>query len=430
MEKIILNIEANGMNGEGIARLNNKVYFVDGAVSGDIVEAIITKENKNFVNTKIHKIKQKSQIRCVPQCKYYGQCGGCNLQHIEYFNGLKIKTENIKNLFNKQKIDVTVNNCISSNLIYGYRNKITLYLSKNKNLGFFEKKSNNIVEINECKLVDFDFNNLLIKLNAFFKLNLEYSSCLIKGLAIRKAQNNIFVLNFILTKKINFFKLENYLKLNKIKYAIYYCINNQKNNNLPKSPCFFVGGVKDVFNIENGIKYPIHPMSFLQINNTIKEQIYGNVCSLINKDSIVLDAYSGAGLLSAMIAENAKKVFAVEIEKEASLACEQLCKINKIKNLDTICGDCKEIVPIILQNNKLDVVIFDPARKGVDEGTLNAVKKARPAQIIYLSCNPATLARDVKTLYDNGYEIDLVQPYDMFPQTSEIETLVVLKPSK
>lgn len=427
MENLKLEIISNGMNGEGIAKHDGKVFFVENAVEGDLVLVKETKSNKNFSNAKIEKIELASKFRCNPKCGYYGKCGGCNLQHIEYLKQLEIKTQNVQNLFNKQKLNVKVLPCKESLQKYGYRNKLTMYLTKNKSLGFYEKNSKRLIDINRCELVDEKFNNLINKLNIFLKNNMEFNPLILKGISIREIDNNIFILNLILTKKMGLEKMENYLKLNKINYSLFYSINNSKDNNLPGNECFFVGGKSGVLGIEFDIKYPIYPLSFLQVNTQVKSEIYTRILELVDENMTVLDAYSGAGLLSSMISKKSKKVFAVEIEKSASKACEELCKINKIKNLVAICGDCEKEVPKITKDNKIDVVILDPARKGADEKTLNAVLNAKPKKIIYLSCNPATLTRDLKILCNtNEYNIDFALPYDMFPNTSEVETLVCL----
>lgn len=423
MEKELL-IISNGMNGEGIARCDGKVFFIDSAVEGDIVTVELVKENKNFTMANVKSILEKSEHRCDPKCEYYGACGGCNLMHINYDKQLAIKTQNVQNLIDKSKLNVKVENCIKSEQ-FNYRNKLTLYLTKNNKLGFYERNSKKLIEINSCCLVDNKFNNLINKLNIFFSNNKEFNSFILKGIAIRQIDDKI-IINLILNKKIITTKIENYLKLNKINYALYYCVNSK--NNLPNYPIYFIGGINDVFMEEFGVKYPVYPMSFLQINNEIKQQVYERILSLVDENKIVLDAYSGAGLLSAIIAKKSKRVYAVEIDKSASEACEKLAKLNKINNLVGICGDCASEVPKLVKQENIDVVVFDPARKGVDGNTLNAVLKAKPMKIVYLSCNPATLCRDLRILLEGGeYKISFVQPYDMFPNTSEVETLVELK---
>lgn len=426
MERQQIKITGFGMNGEGVARVDGKVVFVDGGVVGDELDVEIQKQNKNFNQAKILNITKPSPNRCQPKCKYYKVCGGCNLQHMDYQTSLKIKADNIVGLLNKTKLVAEVLPIVESECVFGYRNKLTLYLTNLRNLAFYKRNSNDLIEINSCELVGLAFNNIIYKLNSFFKNNVDFNPSIIKGLSIREI-NNIYIFNFILNKKINFVKLENYLKLNKIKYSLNYCINSRSNSNVPLEPTFFVGGEKEVILKEFDIVYPVYPLSFLQVNNEIKTKIYNKILSLVDEDKIVLDAYSGAGLLSAIISKKSKKVYAIEINESAHRACDELVKRNKIKNLTPILGDCGINVPKLLSEGKVDIIVLDPARKGVDNNTLNAIVKAEAEKIIYLSCNPATLVRDLKIITENSnYKINLVQPYDMFPNTSEVETLVEL----
>ena len=222
MEKELL-IVANGMNGEGIARCDGKVFFIDGAVKGDIVIVDVIKENRSFTTAKVKEYIKKSEHRCDPKCEYYGSCGGCNLMHINYDKQLEIKTQNVQNLADKSKLNIVVNKCVKSKE-FAYRNKLTMYLTKNNKLGFYERNSKKLIDINKCLLVDDKFNNLINKLNIFFNNNKEFNSIILKGIAIRQIQDK-FIINLILNKKIITTKLENYLKLNKINYSLYYCVN-------------------------------------------------------------------------------------------------------------------------------------------------------------------------------------------------------------
>lgn len=416
-----LEILDNGMDGEGIAKQQGKVFFVEGAISGEVVEVLPYQENKSFCKAKLLQVVRESKFRVLPKCKYYDICGGCSLQHMCNEYQIKIKTNNIKSLLKKSNLDISVNDCIKSEKQFGYRNKITLYY-KNGNLGFYQKKSKNVVQINQCLLVDNEFNNLINVLNNFCKNNRQFAFVL-KGITIRQI-NNIYLINLILSKKINTDKLENYLILNKINYSLYYCVNNK--NDLPNYPCIFIGGKEKVYLSEFDINYLIYPMSFLQVNNYVKKQIYNEILKNINVDEVVIDAYSGAGLLSAIISKKSKYVYAVEIDKSASQSCENLIKENNIKNLKSICGDCNIEIKKLLKNNP-DCIVLDPARKGVEKDILDAISQAKTKKIVYLSCNPATLIRDIKVLNSYGYDIKFVQPYDMFPNTSEVETLVVLE---
>jgi len=427
MEKFELNITSNGMDGEGIAKKDGIVFFVDDAVAGDSVVAEITKKTSKFYRAKIDTVLKPSTNRIKAPCPYYYECGGCKLQHINYDYQLKIKQQNIQNLLDKNKIRALVNNTIASKNIFGYRNKLTLYATNKNALGFYKNNSSIIVPINNCLLVSEEFNNLIKIINKYLITNKEFAFIL-KGLAIReiaefKTNLNCYLINLILKEKTDLKLFNNYLKINKINYSLYFCIN--KKSNIPTYPCKFVGGKDSVLTSENNIVYPVYPMSFLQVNNHIKEQIYLDVLKEIKNDDVVLDAYAGAGLLSAIISKKAKQVYAVEIDKQASLASKKLQEINQINNMQSILGDCGVVVPKLVDKVKLNAVVLDPARKGVDTKNIDAILKSNAQNVIYISCNPATLARDLSRL-KNVYNINYVQPYDMFPQTSEVETVVKL----
>ncbi len=220
----ILNIISSGMDGEGVAKINDKIVFVDGAILGEKVEAEIIKENKNFARAKVINILEESQHRCTPKCKYYGACGGCSMQHIAPKMALEIKKQNVQNLFDKSKLNYKIESVQPSDNQYNYRNKLTMYLTKNNSLGFYKKNSNVLIDVKRCELVSEKFNKLIAVLNNFLKINKEFNPFVLKGIAIREI-NDFFILNLIISKKINFNKLEQYLKLNRIEVSVYYCVN-------------------------------------------------------------------------------------------------------------------------------------------------------------------------------------------------------------
>lgn len=426
MENNIVQIISNGMEGEGIAKCENKVIFVDGGVIEDQVEIEITKSQKSFSRAKITNIIKPSKHRCEPTCKYFGECGGCNLQHINYDMQLQIKTQNVQNLFDKSKLNFKVENCEPSENVLGYRNKLTFYISNNNTLSFYKEKSHNYVDIKKCLLVNEKFNHLIVLINTFLLNNKEFNKNILKSVIIRQI-NDCFMIHLVLAKKTILLKLVKWLNLNKINYSLSFSINDKVNSNFATYPTTFVAGVENVYSNEFDIKYPVYPMSFLQVNAQIKNVVYNEILNLLKDNQTVLDAYSGAGLLSAIIAKKCHYVYSVEIDESASKACEALCKLNNIKNLKTYLGDCGLIVPEILNSKKIHTIVLDPARKGVNQSVLDAIVNSQIEHVIYLSCNPATLARDLKVLTDNGFKITKAKPYDMFPQTNEVETLVELQ---
>ena len=418
-----LEILTNGMEGEGIARFDGKVCFVENAIEGEIVLASKEKQGKNFNRYKTVSIIKKSANRIVPKCPYFNDCGGCSMQHISYDKTLEIKRQNIINLLAKTKLNTNVENVIKSPREYNYRNKISMYKTPNNTLGFFQKNSKNIIPINNCELAEKPINKLIKILNNYLLTNIDFALYL-KGISIRYI-DEIFIINLVLNKKINLDNFEKYLKVNKINYSLYFCINN--NSNIPTYPLFFVGGRSEVYACEFDIKYPVYPMSFLQVNSEVKTLLYNEVLNNIKEECFVIDAYAGAGLLSAMISKRAKEVFAVEIDEQANKASQSLCVLNRINDMESILGDCAKVIPNIIKNNDIDTCVLDPARRGVDNGILEAIINGKIAKVIYISCNPATLVRDLKVLCDGGFEIKYIQPFDMFPWTSEVEAMAILE---
>ncbi len=384
-------IEDLGMNGEGIAHENGKAVFMPFYLPGEIIE-----------NGKIIK---KSEFRITPVCPYFKACGGCNLQHLKYEKTLKFKQNKIKNVLNKFKINVEVLECEPSAKIFNYRNKITLKCD-GKKLGLYKLNSHEIVEIEDCKLASEEINSV-IKIIKEIKINN------IKEIIIQNYNKNILVTFKLINNDFNNIKLfkekiKNYTK----NYAIFAEYEDKT---------IFHAGEKYFIKEEFNIKYPFTNKSFYQVNDEIKNKIYSDILCNITSNDEVLDAYSGSGLLSAIIAKVAKKVVGVEIVKPATINANKLKEINKLCNLENINGDTAKLIDKI----KFNVCVLDPPRAGVNIKVIQSLNMLMPEKIIYLSCNPATLARDLKLL-ENNYNIISLKPYDMFPNTCHVETLVIM----
>ena len=316
---------------------------------------------------------------------------------------------------------------------YFYRNKIVFAISKNAKLGLFKTNSHNIIEVDSCCIIDENINKLICHINNvlvdFKKQIYDWQSHkgIIKNLSIRYVGGEYL---FIITQTSAYelFAKELAQKLNdlQIKFSLYICINN-KNNSVVYGKLIYISGTKDICICENNIKTKLKPLSFMQVNNFVKEKIYNDISnSVIGKN--IIDAYAGRGVLSAILSKKANKIVAIEIEKQSYQDAEQLKKSNKISNLTIKNGDCGVILPQLLKENNFDAIILDPPRSGCTKGIVECLIKYLPQEIIYQSCNSATLARDIKSLVkSNKYDIECIRFYDMFPQTSEIETLCVFR---
>ena len=426
-------IDKMGVNCEGVGKIpegesKDKLIFVNGAIDGELVDVDIISEKKNYCTGTINGILSLSVNRCEPRCKYFGICGGCDIQHITKDKQHEIKTNVVKqNIKKLSQIDVECRNIIQVN-DFAYRNKMVFPINFKDNklqIGMYEKKSHNIVEIDECLITNDIINNIL-KLSKKYFDNLDDKQILsqLKYLVVRNYLSEVLV-TIVAKSKIN---LTGYFKhLNNIYGTLgLSLIVGDSQDEIISGKYHHIDGLKYLSIKEFGVEYKLDNRGFLQVNNEIKRLIYESILNEICKGDNVIDAYGGAGLLSAIISKKAKFVISIEINKSASSSAKKLIEENNIKNLKCICGDVKDYIDKYLLDEA--VVILDPPRSGCDKSVvlslLNNTDKIK--KIIYLSCDHATLARDLKLL-SGKFSISYIQPYDMFPNTKHIETLVVLE---
>lgn len=420
-EKFSAEILDNGANGSGIARIDGFVCFVPYCVKGENVTFKIKNIQKNFCECELEKIISPSESRVIPQCPYFGTCGGCQLQHMSKTLQSEYKTNQIKSIFKKsfdKKIDVSP--CVSENE-YHYRNKVNFAIHDNK-LCFYNCNQQ-LFAVENCPLFVVDLTDIISIFNKYLaSVNTNFQALHIRLLG------DEYQFTFVSTT-LDFPQKEQLIALlqqKNIKFSLNLCKNSIKNSsNITNNVICIYGNAKQDYDIL-GIKNKISPASFLQINQKVQDRIYNDINLLIPKTSKVINAYGGTGILSSIISKQTQIVYSIELNKAASKNCDEMIKLNNLKNIKSVCGDCKVEIPSILQKEKITHIIFDPPRSGIDKTILNCVKNLKIPNIIYLSCNPATLVRDLKLLEDI-YEISSVQPYDMFPQTAHIETLVQLK---
>lgn len=431
---IELEIIDNGGLGEGIGKYNgNYVVFVPKTIIGEVVEVQIIKVTKSYAIGKLLKIIKYSKFRTEPTCHVYGKCGGCDLQHIEYNHQLDIKTNSVKSTLGRVLGKLEVNPCIASTNIWAYRNKMILPVRK-EGIGFYANFSHRVIQITNCPL-HASWNETLIKCVKEFIETYNISlyddnSCkgILKHVVARYIDNSLLVTLVINANKLEQIdKFANILSTHFNNYGLYININKENNNVILTENIKYIAGIKLHIAEDFSIKHEVSPLSFLQVNREIQNLAYQQILDNIDNDSIVIDAFSGAGLLTAIMSKKCKHAYGIEIIKDATINADKLAISNNIENMTNINGDCAIELPKLihsLKGNKVNIVL-DPPRKGCDEKTLEAILTSLPTKIIYLSCNPATLARDLNKLCSK-YKIDFIQPYDMFPQTKHVETLVSL----
>lgn len=427
-----LNSDAQGV----LKTKTGEVVFVPYALTGEEISAQIINTKSKFAIGKLTEIKNASSSRTEPICPYFYKCGGCDLMHTNQATQLKYKTNKVKNCFSKiAGIDIDVKPCINLNSLR-YRNKIALPVSENGEIGLYRKNSHNVLPIEDCKITQ-EWNKTLIDATKEY-IHKTGVSCynettktgLIKHIVARKINNSILITLVINGKNLPHLEtLVDILKQRFDSFGLNLNLNRLNNNVILAPEWANVYGLKELTATEFGVTYPVSNASFYQVNDEIKKAIYTEVLNNINPSSVVIDAYSGAGLLSGIISKHCKKCYGVEIVPEATENANKLKSFNHLKNLENINGDCAKIIPELIKtlNTEEIIVTLDPPRKGCDKKVLDAIILAKPNKIIYISCDPATLARDCKiVLSSNNYSISLVQPFDMFPNTKHVETLVIL----
>lgn len=395
--------------GSGVTRINNFVVFVPKALVGELVKIKIVEIKKNYAVAKLLEIIKPSKHRVEPDCEYYNLCGGCNLRHQTQDKNIEFKQNKIDNAMNKiGKISININNIAESPQYDNYRNKAVFKVEKDK-IGFYEQNSYFLVDISYCKLLNDNINKALKVIKGYLKDNTENQ---IYEITVRYALASDELLIDILSKE-NEIKLVEYIKDN---------IKNIKsislNNNL-------IYGNKYIDEVVNNLMFKYSAKSFFQINTRQAENLYNYILNLnYNSNDMVLDLYSGVGTISSIISRKVKHVYGIEIEEEAIECANENIKLNNINNVTYIHGNADTLYKI---KDKIDVVILDPPRGGSNKKTLDQLLKLNPNKIIYISCNPVTLARDINYIYNFKYTVSNIKAFDMFPNTSHVECVSLLQ---
>ena len=454
-------ITATGSNGEGIVKIDDIVCFIPFACVGEKVVFKVLKVNKNIAFCKLVEVLTPAEFRVRPVCANYTKCGGCSLMHLKYSEQLKIKNSTVENCLKKiANITFKVNRTVKSQLETGYRNKMQLpvrFDGENVKIGFFAENSHRIVEVENCPIQNSICNKVISITKRFIKefniscYNESENIGILRHIVCRTVGENTLIVAVINGRILPCAdKFIETLKSEIQNFSLFLNINNNNNNVILGDEFILLYGEKEYYGFDCGIKYPVNPASFIQVNDGVRSKLYSDVIKTLNADenSVVIDAYSGAGMMTAMIAKTAGKVYGIEIVKEAVEASNELIKINDLESkVINVCGACEEVLPNLCNDLEKEsrefMLVLDPPRKGCHLNVLNAILKVKPKKIVYVSCSPQTLSRDlgillgtlkynekgelVKSNAENGlYEIESVTPYDMFPQTKHVESVVCL----
>lgn len=406
-----------GMNGEGVGKIDNKIVLLPNALIGEIVEFDLVKEYSNYAIGSVKNVENCSKQRLEPPCPYYYECGGCDLQHMASLEQAKFKKMLVQKTIKKiTGNSVEVEDTITSNKHFEYRNKMSFNI-KNNEVGFYKNNSKDLVKIQKCLLCNQKINEILFIFNKFLQKNNKF----IKNLVIRDINNQILV-GVVVSADLDLNPFYTELKNRFENVGVYQILNTRKDSVVLSGKVSHVAGIKEI-KIENfGLHYSVDLMGFHQTNIDIQNKIYSKVLEMIDNNSVVLNGFSGQGLLSAIVAQKAKKVYGIEINKNSHISAEKLKKDNRISNLTNICGDFyKEFDKI---KEKINTIILDPTKKGCGKQAMCAIMGVE--NIIYISCNPIALSKDLREIL-NDYKIETIIPFDMFPNTKNVETLVKLK---
>lgn len=443
-EEYVVDIIDNGYEGEGIAKIDGFTIFVNGVIKGERCKIAITKVTSSHGFARLIEILKKSEYRVEPDCFTYKRCGGCSLRHIDYDETLNIKQEKVQNLVNKTlKNKIEVNRTLGMGNPYNYRNKAQYPVGTDKSgrpiFGIFANRTHEIIPIQEChiqKRISCEIADFVLSEMEKFNISV-YNEKTGKGLVrhiitkVGVITNEIMVIIVINGKEMpHELTLANNIidKFPQVKTVVK-SINMKNTNVIMGQKNFSIVGRGYITDRLGDFVFKISPMSFYQVNPVQAEALYNIAIEKANitKDDVVCDLYCGIGTIGIFASKFAKKVYGIEIVSQAIEDARVNANLNKINNIEFICGDVEEAFDELIKKEKVkpDVIIVDPPRRGLDVKTIGNIMKLKTSRVVYISCNPATMVRDLK-LMEELYEVVEVQPVDMFPFTSHVETITVL----
>jgi len=433
--------------GDGVAKCEGYPLFIKGGVTKDKLKVKVTKTNKSYGFASIAEIAEPSPYRISPRCKAFKDCGGCDFMHIDYAHQKEIKLNTVKNNIIRLGgvSNFIMDGIVGADHIYAYRNKAQFPIGKHNGktvCGFYCKKSHNIVPTNYCDIQKEEINRAV---NAFLEYaNEENISCyneekhkgILRHIYVRTGNKTGDILVVIVTNSSkplpNEQKLISYICRDKNVKGIIQNINTNKTNLVLGEKNRTIWGDEYIDSYIGDLKFKISPQSFFQVNGEQTEKLYLKALEYadITPEDTVFDLYCGVGSISLFLARNAKKVIGVEIVEKAIENAKENALINNIHNAEFYAGDCGEVVDMLIKKGEAaNVVVVDPPRKGCSEDLLELVNKIGPEKLVYVSCNSATLARDIKILSGYGYSLKKLCAVDLFPMSGHCEAVALLTPN-
>lgn len=442
---IEVKIEKIVFGGEGLAYYNNSfAVFVPMSVPEDIVEIEIISVKKTYARGLIKKIIKAAPERVKNNKISFEDFDGCDFAMLTYDAQLKYKKKMVEDVMQKiAKIEsFTLNNIIKSDIIFNYRNKIIEPFSEHNGkiiTGFFKRKSHDVFEVEENILNSELGNKIIKKLKEILNrekisvYNEKQHNGILRNIMVRtNSENEAMVVLIVNLSKVSD-KIKNTLlelkeSVKEIK-SLYLSLNTKKTNTIIGEKNIFIAGEKFIQENIEGINFNISPTSFFQINLEQTKKLYATALNFFSdtRNKYIVDAYSGTGTIGMIMSKKAKKVYAIEVVKSATLDGIKTANENNIKNIEFINGTVEEkLDELIKSGQKIDTIIFDPPRKGLENSIIDKVAELDLKEVVYVSCNPATLARDINLFAKKNYVLKQIEAVDMFPQTSHVEMVALL----
>ena len=446
----VLEVEVidNGFKGEGIAKAEDYTIFVPGLIKGEKAKVKILKVQKDIAFAKVEELIKKSKYRVEPDCSTYEKCGGCDLRHMTYLQTLRLKKEALINTLRKElgdKVDsIKINKFVDMDYPFYYRNKLQYPVGVGEDgkaiIGVYSERSHRIVPTYDCKIQNESAQEIAQKIIDFMNKNdiPAYNEETLKGyirhIIIRTAYSTEDIMITLVVNNLKIPKEEELVKYLTRKYkkikTIVKNLNDQNTNVILGEKTQVIYGDGFIFDYLGEYKFKISPMSFYQVNPIQTEKLYDlavNKAKLTGKEN-VFDLYCGIGTIGLYAARKSKMVFGIEVIPDAIVDAKRNAEINNIHNVEFVAGEVETEFPKLLKEEEItpDVVFIDPPRKGCAISVVRKLLEVKPSKIVYISCNPATLARDLKLLSES-YDIDEITPVDQFCYTHHVESVAVLK---
>ena len=452
---VTLHIEDIGTGGEGIGKADGFTFFVKDAIVGDVIEAKIMKLKKNYGYARLMKVLTPSKDRVEPKCPVARQCGGCQIQEMRYEAQLAFKQKMVQN--NLERIgglsDFEMYPVIGMETPYAYRNKAQFPVGEDKDgnivIGFYAGRTHHIVEQTDCCIGAPENGEVLRKVKAYMQKNQirpyneEHHSGIVRHILIRTGYHTKEIMVCLIVNAAKASCLKNAEQLTESlremdgMTSVMVNFNTEKTNVILGKKSEVLWGQPYIEDFIGDVKYQISPQSFFQVNPMQTEKLYAKALEYagLTGNETVWDLYCGIGTISLFLAKNARKVYGVEIVPQAIEDAKHNAEINEITNAEFFVGKAEEVLPEYYadyakehpgEHARADVIVVDPPRKGCERSVLDTMVQMEPERIVYVSCDSATLARDVKYLRENGYEIRKVKATDMFPMSVHVETVCLL----